>query len=212
MTAVLTANNRAARDNFAPPPALKEDGSNYAFRMAFDNGARFADADTTEELLEVLAPGYLELDEEGRMVARIGLAKNVQLLARGSLLANLSQDELDALEDWELNLLAWDEPEDPHGWGDGSRLPTSDPTVEADTLDVWKSKHPLVLLDISYTPFTEVPRPVSVFGDYADEVPNLVWLRPVDELTFLRSLSRIGYIKFGNPGPVEHIPSRAHRG
>ena len=38
MVSILTANNVAGRDNFAPAPELHDDGSNFEWRMFFNQG------------------------------------------------------------------------------------------------------------------------------------------------------------------------------
>lgn len=198
MTAVLTSNNRSARDNVAPAPATKEDGSGYAWRMFFDNGQRIADADTLPEIIDVLIPGYAEFTTfDEKFTARFELAKRVQMLARSSILSTLSNEVLENVKDWEYGILAWDKFDDPYGWGDGSLEPNVD--YDPNVLDVWSSDVPLVLINTFYQPFTDIATPLSPYGEISGLVKNLIWLKPSDELEFLRSLSRIGYITFGQP-------------
>jgi hypothetical protein len=201
MTAIPSANNPLARDNRAPAPAVHEDGTNYPWRMFYENNRRIVDADTTAEVLDFLIPGYLLLDtEEERLTARTNLARSVQQLGRATIAANITPDESEKITDWEWTILTYGEgdAQDPYGWGDGTgELGSQD----EETLDWWTSVHPLVLLDTSYAPFTEIIKPLSGEGDYI-EVNNLIWLRPSTELSLLRSLSRIGYITFGTPSAV----------
>jgi hypothetical protein len=198
MTAILSTNNIAGRDNIAPAPALKENGENYPWRMFFDNNQRIVDADTTVELLDYLIDGYQVLNTEERHEARINLARGVQQLARGVI---ASQVEPDDVSDWEWSILVYGDQEaglDPYGWGDGTgELGKYDPEV----IDVWSSKHQLVLLESTYAPYTDIARPMSSEGDYK-YVKNIIWLEPEHEEDFLRSLSRIGFITFGQPAAI----------
>ena len=211
MAAVITANNPAARDNVAPPPSLKEDGSNYQWRMFYDNGERIADADSTAELLEVLIPGYEELSDKAKFWSRVTLGRSVQNAARAVILANATQEELDTLQPWERALLEWDKEEDPYGWYDGTIEPKGIPlfgTLEEDAIpetpDLWSAEFPLVLLDASYAPTTVVPSPLSSYGD-RKFVKNIIWIDVLGEQEFLDSLSRIGFIVFGKPAAAEYL-------
>ncbi len=202
MTFVLTANLPFARDNVAPAPALHADGSNFEFRMFFEDGSRIADADTPAELINLLSPGYSNIkDENLKLELRIDLARSVQSLARAVTLANMSEEDSDALADWEWDVLNFgnggvDDAQDPFGWGDGTgTLGEANP----DLVDFWSAKTPLILLETSYAPFTDIIRPISSLGDYYISLPNMIWLRPQAELSLLRSLSEIGYITFGQP-------------
>lgn len=202
MTFVLTANLPFARDNVAPAPALRPDGSNFEFRMFFEEGSRIVDADTLAELIELLSPGYGDIEDESlKLGLRVDLARSVQSLARAVTLANLSDEDAEALNDWEWDVLnfgnGWaEDASDPFGWGDGTSTLGE---LNLDVVDFWSSKVPLILLETSYKPFTEIPRPVSNLGDYYHSLPNMIWIRPQTELSLLRSLSEIGYITFGNP-------------
>lgn len=200
MVYVVTSNTIAGRDNRAPAPALRADGTAFDWRMFFDNNQRIVDADTTEELLGFLIPNYSAMTKEEKQDSRVELARGVQQLARATILSELSDDKVESLQDWEINVLSYgnDEHSDPFGWGDGSG---QFGVLNDEVPDEWNSDVPLVLLDINYAPYTEVPTPLSGFGDFI-EVPNLIWLRPTGELEFLRSLSRIGFITFGTPRPT----------
>jgi hypothetical protein len=199
MTAILSTNNPAGRDNRAPAPALRSDGTNYPWRMFFDNNQRILDAETTTECLDYLIDGYQILTYEEQKEARLDLARSVQSLARGVIAGNVEPDDV---EDWEWAVLTYGDIEtglDPFGWGDGTgTLGENDPEV----IDIWGNKHQLVLLETSYAPYTDISRPMSTEGDYKF-VKNIIWLEPQDEETFLRSLSRIGFINFGTPRAIK---------
>jgi hypothetical protein len=201
MTAVTSSNNIRTRDNRAPAPAVRDDGTNFPWRMFFQNNQRIVDADLLEECLDYLIPDYTLLSPEERSEARVVLTRQVQQLARAQIVSNVTPEQAEELEDWEWEILNYGEgdTQDPQGWGDGTRPIGGEQDDE--NPDFWKADQPLVLLDISYTPYTEILPPLSSEGDYK-EVKNLIWLRPTGELELLRSLSRIGYITFGSPSAV----------
>lgn len=214
MTAVITANNPRGRDNVAPPPAVKPNGEGYQWRMFFDGDRSIADADTLAELLDILIPGYLQAPESDRLYERIAFAKQIQVAARAEVIARLDEGDVQGLEEWEMNLLAWEKYGDPWGWGDGSgevkeskaffQFDEDEEDQMPEEPDLWKSASPLVLLDIHYAPYAEIPPPLSSYGDY-QYVPNIIWLETMGEEEFLNSLTRIGYITFGTPAAATHI-------
>lgn len=203
MTSILTANNRAGRDNVAPAPELHEDGSSFQWRMFFNSNAEIVDADTTGECLSYLIENYLSYSPEDRLDLRKDLARGVQQMARSVIAAAVQPGEV---ERWEWDLLVWgdENSQDPYGWGDGSSTPGEE--YDPEIIDIWGNKHPLVLVTTNYAPFTDVARPMSTEGDY-EFVKNIIWIDPSEELRFLQSLSRIGYITFGEPRVIAALPS-----
>lgn len=197
MSAIITANERLARDNRAPSPALKDDGTNFQWRMFYDNNRLIADFDETADAFEIFSPGYTSFSVEDKLAERTRLAQQVQLLARSTVLANLDPEQQAALEPWELNVLLYqgENNNDPHGWDDGTGKLGED---DEDAVDFWKSDVPLILVSTSYAPYTKTIRPLSIEGDY-EEVKNIIWLRPESELALLESFTDIGYITFGRP-------------
>lgn len=198
MTAVITANLPASRDSRAPAPATHEDGTNYAWRMFYDDGRTIADADTLADLIECLLPGYSSLDDaKAELGARIVIAKSAQLQVRSEILANLSAEKIESLSEWERAVLMWDKDDtlDPYGWGDG----TGELGTRSTAHDVWVSSVPLVLVSTSYEGKGGIPRPISIHGDFFANTPNLIWLRPETEHSLLESLSNVGIITFGEP-------------
>lgn len=203
MIAVITPNPQVNDVREVPPPALHADGRNYLYRMLFDNNRALADSDCTAELLSLLIYGYSEMSKKARWEARISYARAVQASARTQVLNEISVKEWSTLENWERELLAWTPLTDPYGWGDGSTEPKEhDPDMPeqsvSKTEDFWVSKHPLILLDITYEGTNAPNRPVSIYGDQ-DYAPNLIFLETSEEKAFLHSLSRVGHIAFGEP-------------
>lgn len=194
MSVVITANKLDTRDNLVPTPATKPDGSGYPWRMFYNGNQLIADMDTTGEALEVLLPGYLAGTDQQRFSDRVQLAETVQALAKATILADLSDEDTEKLSSWEKEVLFFSG--DPYGWGSGETPVGS--AQDDDNFDLWSQDIPLVLVSTSYAPHTEILKPVSIEGDY-EEVKNIIWLRPENELSLLNSLSRIGYITFGVP-------------
>lgn len=197
MTTILTPNVRATRDSHVPPPALRENGENYPWRMFFDGNRQIADSDNLSELLDLIIPTYGDLEtEDQRYAARLELAKSVQLAARTQVVLGLSQEEVDGLTDQEWQWLSWEDFSDPSGLTeDGAPI-------------VWKSKAPLVLIDTFYAPFSALLPPLSSHGDVSD-APNIVWLKPSSEVEFLYSLHYIGYLSFGEPAAPDRPVKKA---
>lgn len=194
MSVIITANKLNTRDNLVPSPETKPDGSGYPWRMFYNGNQMIADMDTTGEALEVLIPGYIAGTDEQRLSDRVQLAETVQTLAKATILADISAEDDAKLAPWEKEVLFFSG--DPYGWGSGENPVGS--AQDDDNFDLWSQEIPLVLVNTSYAPFTEIIKPVSSEGDY-EEVKNIIWLRPDNELSFLNSLSRIGYITFGVP-------------
>ena len=198
MVAVVSTNNIRSRDNRAPAPKVHPDGSNYPWRMFFDNNQRIVDSDTTGEALDFLIPNYTLLSKEEKAQERMNLAQQVQLLARGSILSGIDPYASDTITEWEWSVLTYGDENnlDPFGWEDGTgTIGIQNPDVP----DRWNnSQYPLVLVDTSYVPFTDIRPPLSSEGDFC-EVKNIIWIRPSGEEELLRTLSRIGYITFGAP-------------
>lgn len=205
--AIITPNNLDVKNQVAPAPSLHDDGSNYEWRMCFNEQSEFADADELHEFISILFdPEYsaLETDEE-KAKARIVYAHRFQVMARARVLANMTEEQSDALSEEEWAVLTYGEDldsADPYGWGSGTLG-----TVGED-FDTWSSDIPLVLVSTSYAPYTEIPRPISSEGDYK-YVKNIIWIRPESEIDFLRSLKHTGYIAFGKPQAAPRADARA---
>lgn len=176
MPAVLT--HPAPEGDIIDP--VKADGSRYRYEMIFEQGRTRAYADTAADLLDVFIDGYSDLDEGERLKARIEYATGLLAPMQATILHGSDQSDLSE-EDRAVIL-----------------QPRHEPVVVGE----WSATVPLVLLDVHYVPFSDIPAPVSTFGDVANP-SNLMWLRPSDEYEFLMSLHRIGIINIGeNPDYV----------
>lgn len=168
---VMVRNSSAATDE-APVIPLRPDGSFYRFEMIADGGwSRFYD-DSPAGLLDFLIPGYLDLNDQERIAARIRHSIDLQVRLQARL--NTFFDKTRRTPEENAILLG--------------------PRHVQPEVDEWFSQIPLVLVDVFYAPFTDVPRPVSGFGDTA-LTPNLWWLRPGEsEMGYLESLHAAGLI------------------
>lgn len=180
MASVLVQNTREGED--VPQSPVHEDGTRFAYAMRFDGFKYVAYADSPEELLDFLVPGYKEMDSQEQTTARVRLAMLVQSQTQALINAELDSTEWGALSEVEQGVLTGARVEQPHGWGG------DDPMG-----DVWESHVPLVLVKTGYAPYTQILEPVSGIADVEDP-PNILWLRPVDEWEFLVSLAVAGFI------------------
>jgi hypothetical protein len=153
---------------------LHEDGRNFAFAMYFAGGSLAAFADTVTELLGALIDEYEQASPEEQDLMRIVFAQTVAAQVQAQVLLDVDRDQVSASE--------WDALTTPR------RLPQ--PAVPW-----WTSDVPLVVVETSYSPYTDVPAPVSSRGSGAAQSDNLWWVRPAEEEDFLISLHEVGYLK-----------------
>lgn len=161
MSVHVIQNTRAAQ---APP--LAPSGSNWAFEMVFDGARSRAWAESTEELLDLLIPGYIDQDTNGRFAARAALAVPVRAQAQAAINATAGLATLDQNE----------------------RAAVLHPGPDAPHLTQWTSSHPLIVLDAHYLPYTDIAPPVAL-GE-----GRLFWFKVADEDDFLVSLHTAGHI------------------
>ena len=169
MAAVLTRNPNTGEDVVAP---TKADGSLYRYEMIFDRQRSRAYGDTAADLIDALVPGYATLgSDEERIKARVRYATGLLAPLQASVLQQVDQT---ALSNAEKDVLL-------------------KPRFEAVTIDEWASEVPLVLLDVHYSPFSEIDAPVSTLED-VENPRNIIWVRAGEEYDLLMSLSNIGVI------------------
>jgi hypothetical protein len=172
MASVIVRNNPIVDEAVIPP--LREDGRGYRYCMYFNSDAQAVFADSHEELLTVLIPGYPQLDELDADVARIKLAQAVAAQIQAELLTTVDPSTVSEKEWAILNApRSMKQPE--AGW--------------------WTCEVPLVAVETAYAPYTDVPRPTSGLSDGIDDAPNLWWIRPTEDEDFLFSLHEVGYIR-----------------
>lgn len=164
--AILVRNVSQAEKVGALKIPTRPDGSFYRYELICDGGWSRVYDDTTQGLLGHLIPGYLGLNDEQKITARIRHAVDSQVRLQAQLNAFFAAAPRTAAEDDILN---------------GPR------SVQPDVAQ-WDCTVPLVVIDAFYDPYTDRPRPVSGLADVAMP-PNIWWLRPADsESEYLASL------------------------
>jgi hypothetical protein len=171
MPAVLTRNPAPNEDIVDP---VKNDGSRYRFEMICEQGRSRAYADTAVDLLDVLMPGYGALPEDERIKARVEYATGLLAPMQATILQNHDQSQI----------------------SDEDKAVLLQPRYEPVQVEEWSSEVPLVLLDVHYQPFGDVPAPMSMLEDVVNP-RNIVWIRASDEFEMLLSLNRVGFISLG---------------
>lgn len=123
-------------------------------------------ADSLTDIIDVLFPGYGELDDADEddlhLNARIDALVPMATKAQALVLADLAARDIQ-LPVEELNAALLDK-----------NLPTP--------LERWNPAEPLILLTTTYEPYTDAPRPEG----------SVQWLDPTNEAAFLSSLQKIG--------------------
>lgn len=171
MAAVVLRNNVEADGPIVAP--THADGTGYRYCLYFNGYAAVAFADTHEDLLDALIPGYAEMSEEDAAFERIKLAGAVAAVVQAEILASVDREAVSD-DDWAV-LVA-------------PRL------GRQPRADWWACEVPLVVVETGYEPFTDVPRPASALSAAAD-APNLWWIRPAEEEDFLLSLHEVGFVR-----------------
>lgn len=172
MTSVIEIDQN---DNLTGPPA-REDGGLWPFALLVGEDTVYADS--LSELIAYVIPGYDQFagDPAGDVLAflaRVDMLSSTVAEAQALILATAVRDGevvIETLsEDYLTALLS------PRGVGvvDGSGFDNS-----------WSIEPPLLLLDIDFAPFTDVPR-ITGNAHYYD---------PSDERAFLESLEKLGLV------------------
>lgn len=169
---VLVRNVSNAEDLDGLQVPTKADGSFYRFEMVADGGWHRYYDDEPAALVAFLIPGYLDLNEEDRLAARIRHAVDLQVRLQARLNTFFSNAPRTNEE---------------HSILTGPRHKQPD-------IDTWGCEVPLVLVDAFYGPYTDAPTPISLLSDVAFP-PNLWWLRPAEgDMEYLRSLHETSLI------------------
>lgn len=197
MPALITPNSREGEKS--PDVPFKDNGEFYNYILYYESNRYIAYADSPDELIEILIPGYEEMTPEQRLDARLSMALRLQAQTQAHIVVGLTEEDRRELQEWEIECLKGEyNDEQPYQirgfWKE--RLPEgmkAEDVPEDDRMDIWTSKHPLVLIDAAFMPWTDVPPPLG-----NPEGDNIIWLRPTDEVEFLDSLTDIGFVTFGD--------------
>ncbi|MHB8245517.1 MAG: hypothetical protein ACYDGN_09215 [Acidimicrobiales bacterium] len=153
-----------------PAPPAREDGELYRFEMIYRHLELRAYADEARELLALLIPGYPELEPAARRTReQHALAVQLQFqpvltLQHPELLTDLTAAEWEVLN------------------SDRSTQPA---------IERWDAQVPLLLIATGYEPYTSTPKPVD---GKAGGKQMILWLRPVEEESYLISLGESGWL------------------
>jgi hypothetical protein len=172
MTAVRMPNNMEGDGPVIPP--LHENGQAFAYCMYFNGNVDVAFADTLNDLLDALIPGYTSLNGADQDFQRIRLSQSVAAQVQAEILASLEPNQVTAEEYAVLSA--------PRG-------------ISQPRADWWTCPVPLVVVETGYEPFTAIPRPASGLSDGLSAPDNLWFIRPSEEEDFLISLHEVGYIR-----------------
>jgi len=154
-----------------PEPPRKEDGSQFEFEMLADGGNSRVYADTPEELLGYLIPGYEALDGVEHLTSRILFANTAAVALQAYA---VSEADVELPEEERRTLEA----------------PRDVPPQVA----VWESEVPLVLVTTYYQPQGDLPRPTGRALGIGEEGGNLIWLDPIGETELIFSLAQAGWV------------------
>jgi len=166
MPAVIAANPPA--DHPVPDPPVRPDGGLYAFSLCYDAGKWRAYADTAAELLDVLIPGYLEADPQGRLELRLAYAVRCQVTLQAAVVAS-NPDLMQRCTPAQQELLL------------SSR---ATPPLAED----WGAPLPLFLVTSFHTPIGLTPQPTT------SGVGEVLWIDPSTEHELLGSLHAAGMV------------------
>lgn len=152
----------------ASPSPTRNDGSLHRYELVYAGHTRRVYADTEVALIDVLIPGYAQMTSHEAWEARIAYLIRAQVIAQAGLNAVDAFATLPAAQQTIL------------------QGPRHEPPVVAH----WSCPIPLILVATYYEPAGRNARPVREAG----MEPNVIWVDPSDDTTFLTSLHDIGVI------------------
>lgn len=154
------------------PPSTTTEGHEFPLCLFFDGGASIAYADSYEDLLDVLLPGYLTWTSDRRLRERIDYAATQAVWVQAQVWA----DNTEPLTAEQEALLG------------APRLGALAPTGS------WEAPVPLVVLSTSYSPYTDIAAPVG-YGQ-TPEGEDTVWvIDPMSEEALLTTLHEVGAVR-----------------
>ena len=159
-----------------PTQPVDDNGDEYVFHCYFDGMSKIVFSNSLEEIVSVFISGYLDMSDADRATARLTYLSVLRASIIDQIVEDLDQDDI---TDEELDILTSSATS---GWGEGS-------------VDTWYHSVPLVILAHNYAPYTDIPQPVSAYGDIM-EVGNILVLNALDDDTFIKSLDRTGVAVF----------------
>ncbi len=169
---------QAYRDKSQVRPPFNESNAPYRYCVILDNGNDYLYADTLQDILEYLIPGYSEAEtDEEETVLRIRYAGSAATMLQAAIIIQRERSKGTRLTDEEWGVLI---------------APKLGPNVAR--ADWWTSDVPLVVVQTSYRPYTDSPRPAAAASE-GRKGSTLLWLRPAEPADFLTSLHEAGWFQ-----------------
>ncbi len=154
---------------------MNENGDPFAYCLVMPDGEDYLYADTYDDMLVNLIPGYLATDDlEERALMRMRLGTQVAVVKQAEILADLDPAMITD-EDWQV-------------------LTAPKAGSQVTSPEWWNSPIPLIVVETSYVPYTDIPRPASGLND-GIVAENLWWIRPAEQEDFLLSLHEVGFVQ-----------------
>lgn len=176
MSAARVAEVQSER-GFLATPLREETGTAYRYALLLPNRDLLF-ADTLTDLVTGLIPGHDSLDFDAGIEARIRYCAHAAAMLQAHALTAAPEDELDALDSEELAALLA-----PRIGQFAAQAPW------------WRPSVPLYVVETSYIPFTDLPRPASIHDGVPGAEDTVVWLRPVDPELMVLSLHEAGFVR-----------------
>ena len=165
------------RHGFLPTPINPDTGEAFIYCVVLPNGVDMLFADGIADFVDGLIPGYLSKDIDEAAEARILLAGHAASWLQAQAIATLTEEELNNLDEADLIALL---------------APRLGP--DAAVADWWTVDIPLYVVETSYEPYTDVPRPASS-KDGRKDLDPIQWIRPAGEEDLVVSLHEAGFIR-----------------
>lgn len=155
-------------------PQNTQSGRRFHYLTYLPGGTDILFTDAITEVLDFLIPGYADLPgEEDSAVARITLADSVARILQSSALLEVDRNDFTDEEWATLN---------------APRIGSN-----AAQADWWRSNTPLYVVETSYQPYTNLPRPAA--ANNATQESPIRWIRPAEEEDFIISLHEAGFLR-----------------
>lgn len=173
MGRTLVTNDNTNSEDLDKAP-LNAKGKPYAYCVVLPSGTALLYVDNYKDILFHLLEAYeKEEDETERTVQRILYAEIVASTIQERI---LQLADLRSLTEEETQIL---------------KAPKSGPDAPAPMF--WKPSIPLIVIETSYFPYTDIPRPASINDGVKGD--NVWWIRPGTEKQFVMSLHEVGHIR-----------------
>jgi|AACY02.3.fsa_nt_gi hypothetical protein len=155
-------------------PNNSRGGRRFHYLCYLPGGTDIVFTDTVTNIIDFLIAGYSDLpNEEEAAVARITLADSIARILQSQVLLDVDRASFTDEEWATLN---------------APRVGSA-----AAQADWWRSNTPLYVVETTYEPYTDIPRPAAAGADTQES--TIRWIRPADEEDFLLSLHEVGFIR-----------------